>query len=192
MTAAVVAATANPDGKVLETDRLILRWLVADDAPFILELVNDPDWLRYIGDKGVRNLDDARAYLENGPMAMYGRVGFGLFRVELKDSGTPIGMCGLIKRDTLPDVDIGFAYLPQFRGHGYGREAARATLDYGRDVVGLKRIIAITSPDNDASGRLLEAIGLRFERNFDISPEDRSVRLYGWTAEVGALAPCSS
>jgi RimJ/RimL family protein N-acetyltransferase len=92
-------------------------------------------------------------------------------------------MCGLIKRDTLPDVDIGFAFLPQFRANGYGREAARATLDYGRDVVGLKRIIAITSPDNEASGRLLEAVGLRFERSFDISPEDRSVRLYGWTAE---------
>jgi RimJ/RimL family protein N-acetyltransferase len=168
---------------VLETDRLILRLLVTDDAPFILQLVNDPDWLRYIGDKGVHNLDDARAYIENGPMAMYERVGFGLFCVELKAVGTPIGMCGLIKRDTLPDVDIGFAFLPQFRANGYGREAARATLDYGRDVVGLKRIIAITSPDNEASGRLLEAVGLRFERSFDISPEDRSVRLYGWTAE---------
>jgi RimJ/RimL family protein N-acetyltransferase len=183
MRSASVAPTAPADGRVLETDRLILRLLVTDDAPFILQLVNDPDWLRYIGDKGVRNLDDARAYIENGPMAMYERVGFGLFCVELKAGGTPIGMCGLIKRDTLPDVDIGFAFLPQFRAHGYGREAARATLDYGRDVVGLKRIIAITSPDNDASGRLLEATGLRFERSFDISPEDRSVRLYGWTAE---------
>lgn len=186
MTAAVVVAATTSDGKVLETDRLILRRLVIDDAPFILELVNDPDWLRYIGDKGVRNLDDARAYIEKGPMAMYERAGFGLFRVELKAGGTPIGMCGLIKRDTLPDVDIGFAYLPEFRGHGYGREAALATLDYGRDVVGLKRIIAITSPDNEASGRLLEAVGLRFERSFDISPDDRSVRLYGWTAEATA------
>ena len=97
---------------VIETERLILRHLTLDDAAFIHELVNDPDWLRYIGDKGVRNLDDARAYIENGPMAMYERVGFGLFRVELKSRGTPIGMCGLIKRDTLPDVDIGFAFLP--------------------------------------------------------------------------------
>ncbi len=182
MTAAFVVREEAADGVVLETDRLILRLLVTDDAPFILELVNDPDWLRYIGDKGVRNLDDARAYIENGPMAMYERVGFGLFCVELRAVGRPIGMCGLIKRDTLPDVDIGFAFLPQFRANGYGREAARATLDYGRDVVGLKRIIAITSPDNEASGRLLEAVGLRFERRFDISPEDRSVRLYGWTA----------
>ena len=173
----------NGSTRVFETERLILRRLDDGDADFIFELVNDPDWLRYIGDKGVRNLDDARTYIENGPMAMYERVGFGLYRVELKSVGTPIGMCGLIKRDTLPDVDIGFAFLPQFRAHGYGREAARATLEYGRDVVGLKRIIAITSPDNDASGRLLEAVGLRFERSFDISAEDRSVRLYGWTAE---------
>jgi RimJ/RimL family protein N-acetyltransferase len=190
MTATAAATVRTPaDGKVLETDRLILRRLVPDDAPFILELVNDPDWLRYIGDKGVRNLDDARAYIEKGPMAMYERVGFGLFCVELKAGGTPIGMCGLIKRDTLPDVDIGFAYLPQFRGSGYGREAARATLDYGRDVVGLARIVAITSPDNEASGRLLEAVGLRFERSFDISPDDRSVRLYAWTAEAGDESP---
>jgi len=186
MTAAVVEPTLPADGRVLETGRLILRLLVTDDAPFILQLVNDPDWLRYIGDKGVRNLDDARAYIENGPMAMYERVGFGLFAVELKASRVPIGMCGLIKRDTLPDVDIGFAFLPQFRAHGYGREAARATLAYGRDVVGLKRIIAITSPDNDASGRLLEAVGLRFERNFDISADDRSVRLYAWDAEAAS------
>jgi len=175
--------TLPADGRVLETGRLILRMLVTDDAPFILQLVNDPDWLRYIGDKGVRNLDDARAYIENGPMAMYRRFGFGLFAVELKASRVPIGMCGLIKRDTLPDVDIGFAFLPQFRAHGYGREAARATLAYGRDAVGLKRIIAITSPDNDASGRLLEAVGLHFERTFDISADDRSVRLYAWGAE---------
>ena len=186
MTAAVVATTEATDGTVLETDRLLLRRLVTDDAAFILELVNDPDWLRYIGDKGVRNLDDARLYIQQGPMAMSERVGFGLFRVELKADGAPIGMCGLIKRDTLPDVDIGFAFLPQFRAHGYGREAARATLDYGRDVVALKRIIAITSPDNDASGRLLEAVGLRFERSFDISPDDRSVRLYAWTAEAAS------
>ena len=186
MTAAIVQPAAASGSIVLETQRLILRRLATSDAPFILELVNDPDWLRYIGDKGVRNLDDARAYIENGPMAMYERAGFGLFRVELKTDGTPIGMCGLIRRDTLPDVDIGFAYLPQYRAHGYGREAARATLDYGKDVVGLKRIIAITSPDNDASGRLLEAVGLRFERSFDISPDDRSVRLYAWTAEGGA------
>jgi len=166
---------------VANTERLILRRLCTDDAGFVLELVNDPDWLRYIGDKNVHSLDDARGYLEKGPMDMYRRVGFGLFRVELKANATPIVMCGLIKRDTLEDVDIGFAFLPAFRAQGYAREAARATLDYGRDVIGLRRIVAITSPDNDASGRLLEAVGLRFERMFPIPGEERQVRFYAWT-----------
>jgi ribosomal-protein-alanine N-acetyltransferase len=173
------------DDIVLETDRLILRRLGPRDAGFILELVNDPDWLRYIGDKGVRNLDDARAYIENGPMAMYAQVGFGLWRVERRDDGNPIGICGLIKRETLDDIDIGFAYLPRFRGFGYAREAARATLDHGANVVGLRRIIAITSQDNAASGRLLEAIGLKFERLLDLSRND-PVRLYAWTAQATA------
>ena len=171
---------------VARTERLILRQLCTDDAGFVLELVNDPDWLRYIGDKNVHSLDDARAYIEKGPMDMYRRVGFGLFRVELKANATPIGMCGLIKRDTLEDVDIGFAFLPAFRAQGYAREAARATLDYGRGVIGLRRIVAITSPDNAASGRLLEAVGLRFERMFPIAGEERQVRFYGWTDAASA------
>lgn len=169
-------------GVVTETARLLLRRLAPTDAAFIFELVNDPDWLRYIGDKGVRNLDDARGYIEKGPMAMYANAGFGLWRVELKAGGTPIGICGLIKRETLPDVDIGFAYLPKYRGRGYAREAARATLEYGINVFGLRRIIAITSPGNAPSGRLLEAVGLRFERLLDLSRDD-PVRLYAWTAE---------
>ena len=177
--------TSNPvisDSTVLETERLILRRLGDEDAPFILELVNDADWLRYIGDKGVRNLDDARAYIRNGPVNMYARFGFGLWRVELKSDSTPIGLCGLIRRDTLPDVDIGFAYLPRYRGQGYAREAARATVAYGANVVGLRRIVAITSPDNVASGRVLEDVGLRFERMFPIPGEDREVRLYAWSS----------
>jgi RimJ/RimL family protein N-acetyltransferase len=168
---------------VCETERLTLRHLVVDDAAFIVELLNDPDWLRYIGDKGVRTLDDARAYLENGPIAMYARHGFGLFCVELKSNRTPIGMCGLIKRDTLPDVDIGFAFLPRYRARGYAREAAEATLAYGRDAIGLRRVVAITSPDNDASGRLLQAIGLSFECLQQLPGGASPVRYYGWTAD---------
>ena len=161
--------------EVLETDRLILRHLSADDAEFVFELVNDPAWLRFIGDRGVRNLDDARDYIRKGPVDSYSRYGFGLYAVERKEGGSPIGICGLVKRDFLEDVDIGFALLPAFRGKGYAREAARATLSYAREVVGLDRIVAITSADNDASGRLLEEIGLRFERMIRISadsPED--------------------
>jgi RimJ/RimL family protein N-acetyltransferase len=168
--------------KVFETDRLVLRHLDAGDAAFIHELVNDPDWLRYIGDKGVRTLDDARAYIANGPVAMYGRVGFGLYCVELKSDATPIGLCGLIKRDTFEDVDIGFAFLPQFRTQGYAAEAARATLAHGFGPIGLRRVIAITSPDNTASGRLLEKVGLRFEGMLAIPGEDREVRLYARAA----------
>lgn len=171
---------------VCETDRLVLRELDGDDAPFILELLNDPDWLRYIGDKGVHDLDGARAYIDNGPRAMYARHGFGLYAVELKSDRTPIGMCGLIRRDTLPDVDIGFAFLPQYRSRGYAREAAQATLAHGRDALGLKRIVAITSPDNDASGRLLQAIGLAFECLHQLPGAERPVRFYGWTAEDAA------
>src|SRR6185503_20091394 len=105
--------------KVLETERLILRWLSVEDAAFILELVNDPGWLRFIGDRGVRTLEDARNYILNGPVAMYQRVGFGLYLVELKQSATPIGICGLIERAGLEDIDIGYAFLPAFRGQGY-------------------------------------------------------------------------
>ena len=157
---------------VTETPRLILRRATLTDAPFILELLNDPDWLRYIGDKGVRNLDDARKYIENGPLAMYARYGFGLFVTELKDGGTPIGLCGLLKRDTLDDVDIGFAFLPAYRARGFAYEAAAAALAWGRRECGLERVLAITSLDNHASGKLLERLGLHFERTIQFSGEE--------------------
>ena len=122
--------------KVLETERLILRWLTPDDTPHILHLLNEPLFLRFVGDKNVRTLENAGEYLRHGPLASYARHGFGLYHVSLKADGTPIGMCGLLKRDTLDDVDVGFAYLPQFGGQGYATEAARATLNYGRTVLG--------------------------------------------------------
>lgn len=163
--------------KIIETERLILRQLDADDAAFILDLLNDPAWLRYIGDKGVHTLDEAREYIRNGPVDMYARHGFGLYHVARKEDGAPIGLCGLLKRDTLPDVDIGFAFLPAFRAQGYAREAAVATLVYARNVLKLERIIAITSIDNHDSGKLLEKVGLRFERNFELSDRDE-VKLF--------------
>lgn len=165
----------------METERLVLRHLCADDAAFILELVNDPDWLRYIGDKNVHDLDGARDYIAKGPVAMYARCGFGLYCVVRRSDGTPIGMCGLIKRDTLEDVDIGFAFLPPYRGQGYAREAAQATLAYGRDAIGLSRVVAITSDDNEASGRLLQSIGLSFECLREYPGDKRPVRFFGCT-----------
>lgn len=169
---------SHPAPPVIETERLILRRLHVGDAEFIFELVNDPDWLRYIGDKGVKTLDDAGNYIRTGPMAMYERVGFGLLMVESKEDGTPIGICGLLKRDTLDDVDIGFAFLPAFRAQGYARESAAATLAYARDVQNIERVIAIASPDNHDSARLLEKIGLRFEKLLQLSDHGDEVKLF--------------
>lgn len=157
---------------VAETQRLQLNRLDATDAAFILQLVNEPSWLEFIGDKGVRTLEDARAYIANGPVAMYTSHGHGLYRVDLKSSGEAIGLCGLIKRDTLADVDIGYAFLPAHWGCGYAEEATRATLDHARDILGMKRIVAIVAPANARSIRLLEKIGLRYERDFEARPGD--------------------
>lgn len=152
---------------VTETARLVLRQQTAEDAGFILALMNDPEWLRYIGDRGVRTLEQARAYIQAGALEMYDRHGFGLYLVELKEDSTPVGLCGLIKRDFLDDVDLGFALARGYRSRGYAREAAAATVAYARDVVGLRRVAAIVSPDNAESVRLLEGLGFSFERALD-------------------------
>jgi len=162
----------------LETERLILRQLSADDAGFILELLNEPSFIRYIGDKQVRNLDDAQKYIADGPVKSYQVNGFGLYLVELKMSRTPIGMCGVLKRDTLPDPDIGFAFLPAHWHQGYALEAAAAVMEYAREVLGMKRILAITSPDNQASARLLGKIGIRFRRVVKLAEDAAPVKLF--------------
>lgn len=150
--------------KVLETQRLFLRHFMPEDAPFILELLNDPGFIQNIADRGVRTIPDAEAYILNGPMASYAKNGFGLYAVVLKATLAPIGMCGLIKRDTWDEVDIGYALLERHVGQGYGTEAARATLSYGLGTLGLKRIVAVTDVDNQASSHVLEKIGLTFEK----------------------------
>lgn len=166
---------------ILDTDRLLLRQLTLEDAAFILRLVNDADWLRHIGDKNVHSLEYAQAYLRNGPLAMYEKFGHGLWLVLRKTDAAPMGMCGLIKRDSLPDVDIGFAYLPEFRSQGYAREAAAATLLYAQQQLGLRRVVAITSPANLASIRLLEKIGLRNEGSVQMGMETLSLFAWGET-----------
>lgn len=168
--------------KVLETERLLLRRMSSDDAEFMLGLLNEPSWLRFIGDRGVRTLDDARAYILKGPVAMYDRHGFGLYVTELKAEGVPIGICGLVKRDFLDDVDVGFALLPRFWGQGYAYEAAAAVMEYGKSALGLKRIVAITAQDNHSSIKLLEKLGLRFERLIPSPGEGPEIKLFGWTS----------
>ncbi|MBL8767369.1 MAG: GNAT family N-acetyltransferase [Planctomycetes bacterium] len=166
--------------RVVETARLVLRHLEPGDAPFILRLVNEPSWLRFIGDKGVRSLDDARAYIANGPAAMIARHGFGLYLTATKADATPIGLCGLIQRDALDDVDIGFAFVPESWGHGYAREAAAATLEHARRDFGLRRVVAITTPDNERSMHLLESLGFAFERMVKLAPDAPELRLLAW------------
>jgi RimJ/RimL family protein N-acetyltransferase len=164
--------------KVIETERLTLRRLSEDDDAFILDVLNQPSFLRYIGDKKVRTAADAQRYIQNGPAASYARFGFGLYRVELKESGTPIGMCGLLKRDSLPDVDLGFAFLPAYWSKGYASEAAEAVLRYGRSTLGLSRIVAITSLDNQDSMKLLLKIGFKEESLVRLSEGEPEVRLF--------------
>ncbi|MEO8041234.1 MAG: GNAT family N-acetyltransferase [Acidobacteriota bacterium] len=164
--------------EVLTTERLVLRHFTLDDAPFILELLNEPGWKRYIGDRGVNDLDGARNYIETGPVASYRKHGFGLWAVELKSDNSLGGMCGLIKRETLDDVDIGFALLARLEGYGFAREAAEATLAFAQVSLGLSRVVAITTIDNDRSGRLLKRIGMVDQGEVSFAPGGETLRLY--------------
>jgi RimJ/RimL family protein N-acetyltransferase len=163
--------------RTLETARLRMRPLAFDDAPFVVELLNEPSFLRYIGDNGVRSTEDACRYLREGPLAMYERVGFGLLAVERKDSGGPIGICGLLKRDTLPHLDLGFAFLPRAWAQGFAFESAAGVLADAAANRGLTRVLAITSLDNAASMGLLAKLGFRDEGTVRLMPEADEVRL---------------
>ncbi len=178
--------------KILPTRRLLLRPLTLADAAFAAELVNEPAWIRFIGDRQVRTLDDARGYLTRGPLAHYARTGFGHLAVERVGDGALLGICGLMKRETLDDVDLGFAFLERHRGQGYAEEAARAVLADGWSRLGLTRVVAITSPDNTSSIRLLEKLGFRFERFLRVTADAPESRLFGLTRDAisaGTLEP---
>ncbi len=164
--------------RVLETERLNLRWLNQGDVEFILDLLNQPSWLEFIGDRGVHNLNDACGYIKNGPLAMIKQHGFGLYLTELKSSQEAIGLCGLIKRETLDDVDIGFAFHPGYWGKGYAREAAKACLDYASEQLKLSRLVAITLPENQASIALLKAIGMQYEKEINLGDSDEILQLF--------------
>jgi len=166
------------DLTVLETGRLRLRRLTPDDGEFILDLLNDASFIRNIGDKKVRSIEDALRYISSGPMASYERHGFGLWLVETLGSGEPVGLCGLLKREELDDVDLGYAFLPAFRSMGYAAEAAEGVIEYARARLGLGRIVAITLPGNSASIRVLEKNGFCFERIVRLTDDGDELSLY--------------
>lgn len=164
--------------KIIDTDRLTLRSLSTDDADFILDLLNQPAFIKYIGNRNVRNSIEARTYIENRFLESYQEFGFGMYLVELKKDCTPIGICGFVKRSALPDPDIGFAFLPQYWSQGFAFESATAMLDYGKNVLGFENVLAITSKDNDSSAKLLFKLGFRYERDVKMSEAENEVKLF--------------
>lgn len=164
--------------QVLETERLILRHFCIDDGEFIIRLLNEPSFIKRIGDKGVRNGEDAKQYLLSGPIDSYDRFGYGLNMVELKKSGEPVGMCGLVKREYLDDADIAYALLERYWSQGYAAESAEAVMRHARETLNLQRILAIVSPDNHSSIRLLEKIGLTFERMIRRADDDEELKVF--------------
>lgn len=154
----------------METERLRLRHLSLDDAEFIRQLLNEPSFIRYIGDRGVRTVEDAKGYLLTGPIDSYQRHGFGLYLTEQKQHGVPVGICGLLKRDALEYVDVGFAFLPAFWSQGYAFESASAVVSHARRALGIGPIAGVTNADNQASIRVLRKLGMEYQRMVHIGP----------------------
>lgn len=164
----------------LLTKRLVIRPFRVEDAPFILRLLNEPSFIENIADKEVRTLAQAQAYLRSGPLSSYQSHGHGLWLVAHRVTGTPLGMCGLIRREALPEVDLGYAFLPEFWGLGFAREAAAACVAWARDILGLTELLAIVSPGNEASTRLLEHLGYCPSGTISLEPGDE-VEVYRLT-----------
>jgi len=168
---------------ILETERLRLRTFTMADAPFVLELLNTPNWLQYIGDRGIKTLEQAQSYLANGPILSYNTYGFGLYLVELKETATAIGMCGLLKRNYLEHMDIGYALLPAYERHGYAYEIATATMNYAFTQLHLMHLAAITDTGNERSVRLLEKLGFTLKELIII--ENKELNLFIKDAIIG-------
>lgn len=166
--------------KILETERAILREVNETDAAFVLDLLNQPSFIKYIGDRNVRDVTQARDYIESRFAESYKKFGFGMWAVELKETNQPIGICGFVKRDSLPDADIGFAFLPQFEGKGYAFESANGAMEYGRNVLQIERLLAITSKDNESSAKLLAKLRFKFERLIVLSGSDEELNLFSY------------
>lgn len=164
--------------KILETERLSLREIVDTDDAFVLDLLNQPSFIKYIGDRNVRNLEQARDFIETRYRKSYADNGYGLYTVELKETGEAIGFCGFVKRDSLPDADIGFAFLPQFEKKGYAFESAAAVMKYGRETLGLKRVLAITSQNNESSMKLLGKLGFKFDKLIKLPNDAEEINMF--------------
>ena len=162
----------------IETERLKLREMSEGDAGVVLEILNDTGFKRFVGDRGVRTLEDAARYIDERFAESYRQHGFGLWLVEARDAGAPVGICGLLKRKELNVVEVGYAFLPPFRSKGYAFEAASAAKVYARDVLGLPRLYAVVNPDNAVSIRVLEKLGMKFERTVRLAGEESDVRLF--------------
>lgn len=166
--------------QVLETERMTLRWFEESDAAFVLELLNDPAWIANIGERNVRTLDDARSYIAEKLVASYHQNGFGLWAMQRRSDDALLGMCGLLKRDNLPTLDVGYALAPAYRRQGYAKEAVLACLTYARDVLATPRVLAIVAPHNQPSIRLLESVGMVRQTG---SPFEDETLVFGWTRE---------
>jgi ribosomal-protein-alanine N-acetyltransferase len=162
---------------VAQSSRLRLRHIEMDDAEFIMGLLNDPDFLKFVGDKNARDLDSTQDYIQQGPVASYENFGFGLYLVELIDGAEPIGICGLLKRTFIEYVELGFALMPGYRGHGYAFEAAQATIEYARNTLDLPQIVAISASDNLRSIKLLERLGMQFDKMMALPVTEKEVKL---------------
>ncbi|NKF20831.1 GNAT family N-acetyltransferase [Solimonas marina] len=170
--------TTAPPAWALTSPRLRLRHLDRGDEPFVLALLNEPGFIRHIGDRKVRSLDDATRYIEDGVQASYRKHGHGLYAVERREGGETIGLCGLLKREELDAPDVGYAFLSAYEGQGYAREAAAATLTHARDALGYRRVLAIVSPDNERSIHLLQKLGLQSQGTVRMKAHDHDVALY--------------
>ena len=164
--------------KLLETERLVLNEMTTDHAGFLYKLMNDPAWLQFIGDRNINSLEAAKDYITFKIKPSYERFGFGFYLTSLKEDDTPIGVCGLVKRPSMEHVDVGFAFMPDYRGKGYGYESASAIMDYAKSELDIDYIVAITDLDNVGSIKLLEKLGLKFEKVMQLDGDKKQCRLF--------------
>jgi RimJ/RimL family protein N-acetyltransferase len=169
---------------IAETNRLIISKISLEDAPFFLKLVNTPNWIKYIGDRNLKTIKDAEDYLTNGILKSYKELGFGFYILQNKSDNEPIGICGLVKRDQLDEVDFGFALLPEFEAQGFGFEASTTILKVAKDVFNIKKILAITLPINTNSIKLLEKLGFNYEKRVKPYEDDEELLLFAKQLEL--------